>query len=97
MLGFGFLSDLTLARTPCEFLLDSAEGSRVDDSRVAVFYIVFWAFAVVYSGLFADAVGNVGLVDDGVALILFIRENRLYRGKLSLSFSRRAFDAFFFK
>ena len=79
MLGLGFPPDLAFAGAPCKFLLDSAEGSRVDDGRVAVFYIVFWAFAVVDSDLFADAVGNVGLVDNGIALILFIGENGLYR------------------
>lgn len=42
---------------------------------MTVLYIVFRAFAVVDSDLFADAVGNVSLVDDGVALILFIGEN----------------------
>lgn len=51
MLGLGFPADLAFAGAPCKFLLDSAEGSRVDDGRVAVFYIVFWAFAVVDSDL----------------------------------------------
>ena len=79
MLSLGFSADLAFAGAPCEFLLSPAEGSRVDNGRVAVFHIVFWAFAVVDSDLFADAVGNVGFVDDGIALILFIGENGLYR------------------
>ena len=66
MLGLGFSADLAFAGAPCEFLLNSAEGSRVDDGRVAVFHIVFRAFAVVDSDLFADAVGDVGLIDDSV-------------------------------
>ena len=64
---------------------------------VTVFYIVFRAFAVVDSDLFADAVGDVGLIDDGIALVSLVGENGLYRGKLPLCFSRRAFDALFFK
>ena len=79
MLGLGFSADFAFAGAPCEFLLDSAEGSRVDNGRVAVFHIVFRAFAVVDSDLFADAVVDVGFVDDGIALILFIGENGLYR------------------
>ena len=97
MPGLGFSADLAFAGAPCEFLLNSAEGSRVDNGRVAVLYIVFRAFAVVDSDLFADAVGDVGLIDDGIAFISLIGENGLYRGKLPLCFSRRAFDALFFK
>ena len=97
MLGLSFSADLAFAGAPREFLLSSAEGGRVDNGRVAVFHIVFRAFAVIYSDLLANAVGNIGFVDDGIALILFIGENGLYRGKLPLCFSRRAFDALFFK
>ena len=97
LLGFGFLSDLALTWTPCEFLLDSAEGGWVDNGRVTILYIVFRTFAVIYSDLFADAVGNIGLIDNGIALILFIGENGLYRWKLPSCFSRRVFDALFFK
>ena len=46
---------------------------------MTILYIVFRAFAVIYSDLFADAVGDVGLVDDGIALVLFVGENGLYR------------------
>ncbi len=97
MLGLGFSTDLVFAGAPRELLLNSAEGSRVDDGRVAVFYIVFRAFTVVDSDLFADAVGDVGLIDDGIAFVSLIGENGLYRRKLPLCFSRRAFDALFFK
>ena len=97
MLGLGFSADLAFAGAPCEFLLSSAEGSRVDDGRVAVLYIVFRTFAVVDSDLFADAVGDVGLIDDGIAFVSLVGENGLYRGKLPFCFSRRAFDALFFK
>ena len=79
MLSLGFSADLAFAGAPCEFLLSSAEGSRVDDGRMAVLYIVFRAFAVIYSDLFADAVGDVGLIDNVIALILFIGENLPYR------------------
>mgnify|MGYP007027004959 CR=1 FL=1 len=66
MLGLGFSADFAFAGAPCEFLLNSAEGGRVDNGRVTVFYIVFRAFTVVDSDLFADAVGDVGLIDDSV-------------------------------
>lgn len=79
MLGLGFSADFAFAGAPREFLLSSAEGSRVDDGRVTILYIVFRAFAVIYSDLLANAVGNIGFVDDGIALILFIGENGLYR------------------
>ena len=79
MLSLGFSADLAFAGAPCEFFLNSAEGSRVDDGRVTILYIVFRAFAVIYSDLLANAVGNIGFVDDGIALILFIGENGLYR------------------
>jgi len=42
---------------------------------MVVFNIVFVPFAIVYLDSLADAVGNVGLVDNGIALILFIGEN----------------------
>ena len=73
MLGLGFSADFAFAGAPCEFLLNSAEGSRVDNGRVAVFYIVFRAFAVVDSDLFADAVGDVGewTVSWKTAILLF--------------------------
>lgn len=47
--------------------------------------------------MFAEAVCDVGFVDDGIAFVSLIGENGLYRGKLPLCFSRRAFDALFFK
>ena len=88
LLGLGFSADVAFAGAPCKFLLNSAEGSRVDDGRVAVFYIVFRAFTVVDYNLFADAVGDVGLIDDGIAFVSLVGENGLYRGKLPLSFAR---------
>ena len=67
MFGLGFSADLAFAGAPCEFFLNSAEGSRVDDGRVTILYIVFRAFAVIYSDLLANAVSDVGLIDDGIA------------------------------
>ena len=78
MLGLGFSADLAFAGAPCEFLLNSAEGGRVDDGRVAVFHIVFRAFTVVDSDLFADAVGDVGLIDDGIAFAISSPVSFLY-------------------
>lgn len=56
---------------------------------MTILYIVFRAFAVVDSDLFADAVGDVGLIDDGIAFVSLVGENGLYRGKLPFCFSRR--------
>lgn len=97
MLGLGFSADLAFAGAPCELLLNSPEDGGVNNGGMVVLHIVFRAFAVVDSDLFADAVGDVGLIDDGIAFISLIGENGLYRGKLPLCFSRRAFDALFFK
>ena len=52
MFSLGFSADLAFAGAPCEFLLNSAEGSRVDDGRVTILYIVFRAFAVIYPTLY---------------------------------------------
>ena len=62
-----------------------------------VLYIEFRPFAVVCSDPFAEAVGDVGLVDDGVAFIFFVGEDGLYRGELPNLFSCRAWYLFFFQ
>ena len=46
---------------------------------MTILYIVFRTFAVIYSDLFADAVGDVGLIDDGIAFVSLVGENGLYR------------------
>ena len=45
---------------------------------MAVFHIVFRAFTVVDSDLFADAVGDVGLIDDGIAFAISTPFSFLY-------------------
>ena len=62
-----------------------------------VFYVVFRAFSVVDSDLLGDAVGDVGLVDDRIALISFVGEDGLYGGVCPFVFSAWGFDSFFFK
>lgn len=91
------LLDLTLACPSCEFLLDSAEHSGRDDCGVIVFHVVFRAFSVVDSDLLGDTVGDVGLVDDRIALISFVGEDGLYGGVCPFVFPAGGFDSFFFK
>lgn len=81
----GLCSDLLglgLAGSPCQFLLDSAEGYRIDDGRMVVLYIVFRTFSVIDHHLFRQAVLDVGLVDDGITLVFLVREDGLDRGVL---------------
>lgn len=76
LLCFGAdLLDLSFTGAPFQFLLNSAEGSGVDDSRMIILHVVFLSFAVIDLDRFADAVCDISLIDDCIALILFIREN----------------------
>lgn len=80
MLGLGTdLLGLGLAGSPCQFLLDSAEGYRIDDGRMVVLHIVFRTFSVIDHHLFGQAVLDVGLVDDGIALVFLVGEDGLDR------------------
>ena len=81
------LLDLALACPSCEFLLDSAEHSRRDDCGVIVFHVVFRAFSVVDSDLLGDAVCDVSLVDDRIALVPLVGEDGLYGGVCPFVFS----------
>ena len=67
--------DLRLAGAPCDFLLDSCEGACVNDCRVVVLNIVFVPFAVVCLNSLADAVGHIGFVYNGIALVFLVRED----------------------
>ena len=67
-----FLLDLALAGAPRQFLLHSAEGAGVNDSGMIVLNIEFRPLAVVRSDLLTEAVGDIGLVDDGIALVFFV-------------------------
>ena len=80
MFGFrAFLLDLFLAVSSSDFFLDSAECKGVNDSRMVVLDIVFWVVTVIDHDLFGYAILDVGLVNNGIALILFIGEDGLYR------------------
>ena len=61
-----------LAGSPCQFLLDSAEGYCIDDGRMVILHIVFRTFSVIDHHLFRQAVLDVGFVDDGIALVFLI-------------------------
>ena len=76
LLCFGAdLLDLSFTGAPFQFLLNSAEGSSVDDSRMIILHVVFLSFAVIDLDRFAYTVCDISLIDDCIALILFIREN----------------------
>ena len=64
---------------------------------MVVLDVILRQLAGILLDLLADAVGDVGLIDDGIAFVSLVGENGLYRGKLPFCFSRRAFDALFFK
>ena len=82
-----------LGRPPCQFLLHLSEGFGIDDRRVAVLDIVFRALPCVHSNLLADAVLDVGLAEDGIALISFVGEDRPNRPRLPMGFPARGADA----
>ena len=77
--------------------MDSAEHGRRDDCGVIVFHVVFRAFSVVDSYLLGDAVCDVGLVDDRIALIFFVGEDGLYGRVCPFALTAGGFDSFFFK
>lgn len=76
LLCFGAdLLDLSFSGAPFQFFLNSAEGAGVDDSRMIILHVVFLSFAVIDLDRFAYAVCDISLIDNCIALILFIREN----------------------
>lgn len=73
------LLDLELSVSSCKFLLHSCECRPVDDGRMIVFYVEFLPFAVVDLDLFGYTVLDVGLIDNGIACVFFIRQYGLDR------------------
>ena len=67
-----YLLPLHLGRPPCQFLLHPSEGFGIDDCRMAVPDIIFRVLPRVHTNLFTDAILDVGLAEDGIALIAFI-------------------------
>ena len=86
------LLDISLSIPPRHFFLHSAEGSRVDNCGMVVFNVVFWTFPVVDHDLLGQAVPDVGLVEDGIALVFFIGEDRCNRSSLPSSNARRRWN-----
>ena len=76
------LLGLRLAGSPCQFLLNSAEGYRIDNGRMVVFHVVFRSLSVIDHDLFGEAVLDVGLVDDRISFVFLVGEDGLYRGVL---------------
>ena len=61
--------------TPLHLHLDSIEQGRVDDGGVAVIHIVLRHLALVDLALFRQEIRAEGLLQEGVALVLFVGEN----------------------
>lgn len=83
------LLDLSLSIPPRHFFLHSAEGSRVDNCGMVVFNVVFRTLPVVYHDLLGQAVSDVSLVENGVALVFLVCEDRCNRSSLPSSDARR--------
>ncbi len=67
LLGFrANLLDFAFSVAPRQFLLHSAEGAGVNDGGMIVLDIVFRAFSVVDLDFFAEAIRNVGFVEDSI-------------------------------
>ncbi len=86
------LFDFRFAGSSCKFLLDSAEGSGINDCRMIVFYIVFRSLSVINLYFFADAVINISFVDNRISLVFLIRENGLDGGTLPYIFTAGRWD-----
>lgn len=94
MLGLsGFLHHLPLTGPAGHLLLHPAEDVPGDNSGMAVLHIVYGKLPLILSRLFADAVGDVGLLQKGVANVFFIGQDILNHlpGPSLNSFCRRNF------
>ena len=93
--GCADLLDLSLSGSSGEFLLHPVKGGGINDRRVVIFYIVLHPLSCVDAFLFADAVDNVSLAQQGIALVFLIGENGLYHAWLPDGSSHRCGDAAF--
>ena len=91
LLGFPtFLFHFPLACAPCQFLLRSTKGGGVDNCRMIILHIILGArLSIVALDLLAQAVHNVGFIDDGVAFVSFVLQDRAYRGTVPFSLPAR--------
>ena len=76
LLCFGAdLLDLLLAAPPRQLLLDTREGSGVDDRWMIVFHIKFLPLAAVGLDALGQSVLHIGLAQHRVALVFFVRQD----------------------
>ena len=78
-----------------EFGLDAFEGGAGDDGGVGVFEIILFSFAVVFSNFVGEEVGDVGFLENGVALIFFVSEDTADSFRRPARFPTRGGDVFF--
>ena len=62
-----------------ELVLDHLPHVPVDDGGMAVLHYVFWKLTVVFDRLMVEEVLHVGLLEDGVPLVLLVPKNRGHR------------------
>ena len=77
-----------------ELPLDHLEGFRVDDGLVISFHVVLWNLAFVDLCLFGQEIHGIRLLQQGIALVLLIREDALDSGLAPLALACRCRDAF---
>ena len=63
-----------------DLCLDNGELLRLNNSWVAVFYIVLGNFTIIGDHLFCEEVDCVGFLKEGIPFILFISEDTLDGG-----------------
>ena len=87
MLGLStFLLDLAFTGTPCQFLLNTPKGGGIDNCRMIVLHVILGSgLSIITFDLLADAVYNIGFIEDGVAFVPFILQNRAHRGAVPFS------------
>ena len=77
-----------------ELPLDHLEGLRVDDCLVVVLHVVLWDLTLIGSHLLGQKVLAEGLLQQGIAFVLLVRQDALDGGLAPLAFACRCRDAF---
>ena len=77
-----------------QFPLDHLEGLRIDDGLVVVLHVVLRDLTLIGSHLLGQEVLAEGLLQQGIALVLLVRQDALDGGLASLVLACRCRDAF---